>query len=141
MGNGARVICGLNLSFKSVPMFIFSVLAANYTMCSSWNNLVQAGFTCPQQSASQDMGMGGGGGGQAGSVGETGDGQDMWTLQRSAHYMRGRNKDQSAPDTPGSHGPCSPVPKHPHLTHIAPTLPRIKAAIDPGEKTGGDFCA
>ena len=65
----------------------------------------------------------------------------IWeTLQESPHYMRGRNKDQSDPNTLNSHRPCSPVPKLPHLTHIAPTLPCIKAAINAAKKNRWRKC-
>lgn len=39
-------------------------------------------------------------------------------------------------------GPMGHVALYPNTppTHDAPTLPRIKAAIDPGEQTGGVYC-
>lgn len=68
--------------------------------------------------------------------------EGIWSPPPSRLYMQGCNGDQSAPDTRASHGPCSPVPKHPPpASPLTPKFPGIKVAVDRGRKQVGKLCA
>lgn len=125
----------------NVSVHIF-VLASSSAMCSSCDNLwkIAAWFTCPHRSASEteqkpwgrvvslvpceNLGM-----------------DRIWqTLQRSPHYLRDRNKDQSTPDTSGSHWgmyPCTQTPlPHPHCTYTPTHQSSYRSCR---RKTGGVY--
>lgn len=65
--------------------------------------------------------------------------EGIWSPPPSSRlYMQGCNGDQSAPDTRASHGPCSPVPKHPPRITPHPQVPRHQSSCRSWQETGGE---